>query len=314
MWTGQWASAQADATEALRWAEELGQRTSAGSALVCLARIHAARGERATCEDIVVRSRTRCGQYGIDVTETYHTAVLGLAAVTHGDHLAAIDHLEATHERATRQGLSNPVVIPYAADLAEAHLHTGNRRRATEILDDLERKADQTGLAWPAAAAARCRGMLATSRDEANVAFDAAAAAHRRLPLPFEHARMLLCRGEVLRRLHHPSAARQPLGQALGIFQNLGAQPWATRASTELAAAGQRPTAAPTRDALDQLTAQELQIARAIANGLSTAEAAATLFLSRKTVEAHLTRVYRKLGIRSRAGIARALAAHGITD
>jgi DNA-binding CsgD family transcriptional regulator len=131
--------------------------------------------------------------------------------------------------------------------------------------------------------------------------------------MPFERARTLLSQGESLRRARRPAAAREPLRHALIIFRSLGAQPWITRAVTELGAAGVRGsptdrTGDGTR--LDELTPQELQIARAVGRGLNNVEAAAALFVSRKTVEAHLTRAYRKLGVRSRTELTRMLLAH----
>jgi DNA-binding NarL/FixJ family response regulator len=119
-------------------------------------------------------------------------------------------------------------------------------------------------------------------------------------------------RGEALRRFRRPAAARVPLTAAHATFESLGATPWATRAAAELAAIGARPlpSAGPSR--LDLLSPQEIQVARAIAGGLNNAEAASVLFVSRKTVEAHLTRVYRKLGVRSRTDLTRALVAAGV--
>ena len=87
---------------------------------------------------------------------------------------------------------------------------------------------------------------------------------------------------------------------------------WAGRAGKELAAAGGRAAGPPRLSPVDQLTPQELQIARAIADGMSNVEAAAALFVSRKTVEAHLTRIYRKLGLRSRTELTRTLASRGL--
>jgi DNA-binding NarL/FixJ family response regulator len=136
--------------------------------------------------------------------------------------------------------------------------------------------------------------------------------------MPFERARTLLCQGESLRRARQPAAARDPLRSALVIFRSLGAQPWITRTVTELTAAGvrgpagDRPRHGATR--LDELTPQELQIARAVGRGLNNVEAAAALFVSRKTVEAHLTRAYRKLGVRSRTELTRVLLAHDTSD
>ncbi|WP_396230072.1 response regulator transcription factor [Frankia sp. CpI1-P] len=137
--------------------------------------------------------------------------------------------------------------------------------------------------------------------------------------MPFEEARTRLCHGEVLRRLRRPSAARVPLREAQVAFESLGARPWARRASAELIATGDRANrasrasrAAPAR--LAELTPAELQIARLVGAGMNNLEAAAALFVSRKTVETHLTRVYRKLGIRSRSELARALLDAGIDD
>ncbi len=136
--------------------------------------------------------------------------------------------------------------------------------------------------------------------------------------IPFERARTLLCSGEALRRNRRPVAAREPLNRALALFDGLGARPWAARASAELAASGvkdQRFTMAPTAAMrLKELSPQELQVARIAARGQNNIEVAAALFVSRKTVEAHLTRVYRKLGIRSRTELARILLANGIPD
>ena len=105
---------------------------------------------------------------------------------------------------------------------------------------------------------------------------------------------------------------------ALILFESLGARPWAARARAELAASGvkdQRTTMASSgHDGLQELSPQELQVARIAARGQNNVEVAAALFVSRKTVEAHLTRVYRKLGIRSRTELARILLTNGIAD
>jgi DNA-binding NarL/FixJ family response regulator len=100
-------------------------------------------------------------------------------------------------------------------------------------------------------------------------------------------------------------------------FEGLGALVWAERARAELGAAGVKPRAAPGASAapgVDSLTPQELQVARAAARGLNNLEIAGRLFISRKTVEAHLSRTYRKLNVRSRTELARLLLIAGIGD
>ncbi|MCL6736325.1 LuxR C-terminal-related transcriptional regulator [Streptomyces neyagawaensis] len=320
---GQWASARGDLTEALRWAEELGQLTCVSYALYCLARLEALRGDRVECEEHVARARRECGAYGIGCQEFHMTAVLGLSALAYGDHEAAADQLEQTLSLAVEQGIGNPEVVPFAADLAEAHVRAGNAARAGEVVVWLEERARETGLASAEAAAARVRGLLAGTPEEAEACFGAALKAHGRTTGPFDWARTLLCEAEVLRRHRRPAAARAPLSSALACFERLGAVPWARRAASELAAAGGLPTTAPSGTGsgsggmggvLDQLTPQEFQVSRAIARGLNNTEAAASLFVSRKTVEAHLTRIYRKLKVRSRTDLTRLLTAADLVD
>ncbi|MGH3901553.1 MAG: AAA family ATPase [Pseudonocardiaceae bacterium] len=313
-WTGRWATAYADATEGLRWAQEIQQMPSVGATLACLARIDAARGDRAGCEDFMTRARLTAGPLEIAWQEIEMMSILGLDALTHGEHELAEIYLERSRTLAGDHGLGNPVVVPFAADLIETLVHLHKADRADDITAQLEQRAVATGLTWPAAAAARCRGLLATAFDEAEEAFSAADNLHRRRAMPFERARTLLCWGQARRRFRRPAASRAPLLEAMETFTMLGARPWARRAAAELAATGERHRTRSTGQEINVLSPQELQIARAIAHGMSNLEAAAALFLSRKTVEAHLTRAYRKLGVRSRTELTRVLLAEGIGD
>jgi DNA-binding CsgD family transcriptional regulator len=120
--------------------------------------------------------------------------------------------------------------------------------------------------------------------------------------MPFERARTLLAKGRVHHRRKEKRLATETLGEAVGIFEELGSPLWAERARIELGRAGLRQ-----RDP-DALNVTEQQVAELAAQGLSNQEIAQRAFLSVKTVEANLTRVYRKLGIRSRAGLARRLS------
>jgi DNA-binding CsgD family transcriptional regulator len=114
------------------------------------------------------------------------------------------------------------------------------------------------------------------------------------MPGSFERGRTLLACGAVRRRARRRGAAREALQAALEIFEQQGAHQWARRASDELARiSGRRPGGA-------ELTATELEVARLAAMGRANKEIAAVLFMSVHTVEAHLSRVYRKLGVRSR--------------
>jgi DNA-binding CsgD family transcriptional regulator len=312
-WGGQWAAAYADAAESLQWAQELNQTGLMGYGLSLLARIDAARGDRDRCEEHVERARRDVEPRGVGCLAVYNPAALGLCALSRGDLSGAIEHLERAWDEGQREGLGTPNVVPFAGDLAEALARAGAAERAEQILAWLQERADTTGLLYPRAAAARARGILAPSVPEAETWFASARLVHQQQPVPFERARTLLCEGQALRRARRPAAARPLLRHALTIFSGLDARPWAARARAELAAAGVRAdTRMDTRkSALDCLSPQELQVARAVGQGLDNAEAAAALFISRKTVEAHLTRAYRKLGVRSRTELARLLASSG---
>jgi DNA-binding CsgD family transcriptional regulator len=131
--------------------------------------------------------------------------------------------------------------------------------------------------------------------------------AFERIEAPIELAQTLVDVGAVLRRARQPAAAREPLRRALDIARACGARPLAVRAEHELRAAGARPR----RDRVtgrDALTASEHRIAQLAIEGMTNRQIAQALFITRKTVETHLERVFRKLGIHSRAELERALA------
>jgi DNA-binding CsgD family transcriptional regulator len=282
---------------------------------VSLARIEAARGEDAGCDEHLRRARRTTAETGNGCLDVYVGAVLGLAALTRGDPGAAVDHLETAWERTVAGGMRLPGLVPFAVDLAEAHVRCGHDDRARELIASLEERWAATGIVYAAAGAHRCRGIMASDAAAACREFTAARELHAALPMPFELARTGLCEGEALRRFRHVVEARTVLREARRAFETLGAAPWADRATAELLAGGGRGRAIPYEPAgLAALTPQELQIARSVADGKNNSEAAASLYVSRKTVEAHLTRVYRKLGVRSRVELTRLLLSAGAAD
>jgi DNA-binding CsgD family transcriptional regulator len=187
----------------------------------------------------------------------------------------------------------------------EALVALGELQRAQRLLDMVDAHGRSTGQAWSLAAAGRCRGLLLAAQgetDEALQALEEALSHHARLEMPLELARTLLVRGQIHRRHKRKRAARDSLAQALELFERSGAALWATRAREELGRVGVRPHAP------QHLTAAERRVAELAAAGLTNQEVAAAAFLSPRTVEANLTRVYRKLGIRSRAELGVRLA------
>jgi DNA-binding CsgD family transcriptional regulator len=151
---------------------------------------------------------------------------------------------------------------------------------------------------------ARCRATLAEDGDEAEALFQEALALHDQDAPPYERARTQLAYGERLRRQRRKLEARAQLRAAHEVFEGLGTALWAERARTELNATGET---ARKRDAstIDDLTPQELRIAQLVAEGASNRDVAAQIFVSPKTVEYHLRKVFMKLGIASRIELAR---------
>jgi DNA-binding CsgD family transcriptional regulator len=181
-------------------------------------------------------------------------------------------------------------------DLIEALVAVGELDDASFYLAELHRRAEATQNPWALVAAARSRALVAAGRgalDEALAATDAGLRMAEQPAMPFERARTLLVRGVVQRRAKQRRAARASLLQALTTFDTLGAQLWADRTRAELARIGGRASG-------DELTPTEAQVAARAAAGETNRDIADALFMSVKTVEANLSRVYRKLDISSR--------------
>jgi DNA-binding CsgD family transcriptional regulator len=198
-----------------------------------------------------------------------------------------------------------PSVLRCAADHIEALIGVGELGEAHDRLRRLEAWGRAHDRPWARATGARCRGLLeAVSGDpeRALASLDRALHHHPRLPVPFELGRTWLVRGEILRRLRQKSGAKASLERSVAIFEGLGATLWIDRARGALRRVGVRPPSP--RD----LTETERRVADLAASGRTNREIAQALFVSPKTVEANVARVYRKLGIRSRVELVSALA------
>jgi DNA-binding CsgD family transcriptional regulator len=303
---GRWARAYANASEAVALGRETEQPAALSFALAGLARIEAAQGRKDECR-LHAREALDLGEGGIGAGSVvvYAAAALGLLELGLGRVEEAITHLERVRREVTAHGLLLPTVLQWAPDLIEALARAGRRDDALALLAEFELSAESSRSLWALGAAARCRGLLVDDAFEAELA--RAAAIAEELGAPFELARAELCLGERLRRSRRRKEARAVLRSAIEGFERLGATPWAERAKTELLASGEtvQPAAV---IATNELTPQELQVALAVAKGATNREAGAALFLSPKTIEAHLGRVYRKLNVHSRTQLAALLA------
>jgi DNA-binding CsgD family transcriptional regulator len=306
--TGNWATAYAGATEAVRIADETHQTATLAFSLACLARVEAAQGREADCRAHVAQALAIAHPH-VRAVVSWARSAMGLLELGIGHVEAAIDQLEQIARRVTERGLGEPGVIQWAPDLIEACVRAGRDAEAKLALEQFDRLARKTERTWALAAAARCRGLLA-DESEFQAEFRHALELHSRTPTPFERARTELCMGERLRRTKRRAEAREPLRAALETFERLGASPWSERARAELSASGET---ARRRDpyAAEQLTPQELQVALVVGRGATNKEAGAALFLSPKTIETHLGHVYQKLGVRSRTELAHLLGREG---
>lgn len=231
-------------------------------------------------------------------------AVLGFLELSQGDAKAADRYVAPLPQALADAGYGNPGFCPVLPNAIEACLGLGDLERARSLLDELEQQTRKVDTRWARAVAARCRGLVAAAEgDNANAlaALEQALVEHERLPCPFEHARTLLVLGTVQRRAKQRRAARESLAAALSIFQDLGASLWAEKARAESGRIAGRTTAD------GRLTASERRVAELVAEGRSNKDVAAELFVSAKTVDYHLGRIYEKLDVHSRAELAHRL-------
>jgi DNA-binding CsgD family transcriptional regulator len=234
--------------------------------------------------------------------------VRGVAALGHGRAHEAVAHLRRAESLERRIGIRQPGYSTAWADLVEALWRVGDLDEAARANGVLHHQAERAGRPSPAALAARGRALLVPD-DDIDAAFGAARDQHGPDGDVFETARTELCWGRRLRRARRKRDARDHLRSALHVFERLGAQPWAGQARSELAACGERRRSG--RSATAELTPRELEVAVAVARGASNPEAAVQLCISRRTVEDHLGRVYRKLGVRDRRDLAAVLGLGG---
>ena len=299
---GRLGAAYAAAAESVQLVAATGTGTQHALALARLGAAAAVLGLDDQCRTNVAHAFAVSEQADLWSVPVYGHAALGLLALGAGnpDEAAhALDHAERAAEQA---GLGHPGVVPFGGDLIEALARAGRRADAERALGRLQCQADNSQGSWERGVVARCHGLIAPS----GVADDHFAQALELLePVScFEAARTRLCWGENLRRRRQRGQARSLLGQAREAFAMLGAVTWTRQAEVELGASGAVIHNAVTTPA-SQLTPREFQICALIAQGATNPEIAAKLFLSRKTIEAHLGHIFSKLGVRSRTELTR---------
>lgn len=230
---------------------------------------------------------------------------LGQLELAAGDPAAARNALAPVVPLLRSAGLGEWSAHPVHPDLIEALASLGELDEAAALTDELEEYARRLDRPWGLATAARSRALIASARgatEEALGAVERALVEHERLDWPLERARTLLVAGTILRRLGRRRDAAGALGEAHAVLERIGSPLWLARVEAEERRLGGR------RSAGDALTPTEERVASLAGEGLRNAEIAARLHVTPKTVETTLSRVYRKLGVRSRTELARRLA------
>ncbi|ROO85859.1 regulatory LuxR family protein [Actinocorallia herbida] len=315
---GQWDEAETAATSGLDLSIRHGLELLAHDLRLALGWIAAGRGDEETAREYSRTVERWAGPREAGLHLTLSARNLALAALSASDYETAYHYCV----QVTPPG-DFPGDVAYAPwlvlDLVDAAVHTGRVAEAKAHL----RAAEDAGAGKRTARLrlhlAAAHAMTADGPDEAVAHFRTALSLPQIERWPFDHARVRLAFGEHHRRNHQPGDARPELRRAADIFARIGATAWQQRAEQELRAAGvtvaprqHRPAPAAAATGVPGLTAQQLEVAELAASGLTNKEIGERLYLSPRTVSAHLYRIFPKLGITSRAALRDALAT--VTD
>lgn len=298
LWAGDYVAAARSASEIAVRAEQIGGHHAWHFSLTSQAAVAAHTGDQETARATATAAidlAERTGGLGLTVTPR---ACLTLLEVSLGNYSAALDACGPLLTNFDPEYGTEMLIggwVPEAIEALAAVERIDEAEMLTETLWDNGNRFDRP---WMLATAARGRALIHAAGGDLERAENAALAAltfHDRLPMPLEKARTQLVLGQLQRRQRRRQAATATVSEALATFEGLGARLWQQRAEAELS------RLAGARENASVLTPAEERVARHAAAGLSNREIATELFLSPKTVEMNLSKVYRKLGIRSRA-------------
>lgn len=300
--SGRWAAALANARLAVEHARQAANPQVLNGACSALAMAEALLGNHARARALATEGLGQAEVMNDFWVSLYHRGALGLVALAEDNPQEAVDVLQPGWQLMVERDLGDPSMFAVAHALGESYVTLGRHPDARAIADWL-RSCPAAARSWCRAMTGRLDALLASAAGnhiDARAAIATAFVAHEELQDSFEHARTLLVEGRVERSARNWGAARAAFTEALERFDELGAARWSEKAAAELARLPGRRPAADTNG----LTAREREIATLAAAGLANKEVAARLFVSVHTIEATLSRVYAKLGIRSRSELA----------
>ncbi len=304
IWRGDLRGAALTADETIERASQLGGDFPMFIALTLRAAASAYRGRvdetRRDLEDAIAAAQ-RCSSARLGEWPITLRAFLEVSCGNFQDALDAVAPLLPMTQ--AFPDATEIIAASYLPEAIEAMIGVGRLDDAEPLIDTLERNGRRLDRAWMLAMALRCRAMLLAARGDLTAAAETAEQAmteHQRLPMPFERARTQLLLGQLQRRQRRREASTATLRAALQTFDDLGTMLWAERAKTELA------RGISGRQSGATLTAAEQRVAELAVSGMTNRDIAAALFISPKTVEVNLSRIYRKLKVRSRIELYRA--------
>jgi DNA-binding CsgD family transcriptional regulator len=262
-------------------------------------------GDPAATRALAEQARAATTEAGDVFFAIHHRVVLGFLEASLADYAAVERQLDGLPRLLREIGVAEPGVFPFQGDALEALVALGKLDAAERLVEEMKAQGGALDRPRLLALAWRGRGLLhaaAGESEKAAEAFAHALAEHERLESPLERGRTLLAQGVALRRARQKRSARAALEGAAAAFDEAGAALWAERARDELGRVGGR---GPSRG---ELTPTERRVAELAAAGRANKEIAAELYVTVRTVEAHLTKIYGKLGIRRRGQLARRIS------
>lgn len=300
LWFGDFVEAGRRAEDTVERARQLGGDIPQLEALTIRALARSYAGQEAGARSDLTEAMAAGARCGMNTTAEWTVTVLGFLETSLGNYEAALAALTPLMRNITAALASTEIIAAsFVPDAVEALIELGRLDEADPLIELFERNGRRLDRPWMLAVGGRGRGMLLAARGDLDGAHGAVLQAmgqHDRIPMPFERARTRLLLGELQRRLGHEQAAMASFAEAWQVFERLGTPLWSARARVALDGNDiRRPNLSPS----------EQRVARLTASGMTNGEVAAALFISPKTVEFHLARVYRKLGIRSRAELGR---------
>jgi DNA-binding CsgD family transcriptional regulator len=300
---GDWPEARRHARECYEAGERNGQVGEMPYAITIEALMDAHLGLVDSARARIDEGIALAKQIGVHPAGFELLATLGFLELSLGNAAAAERALDEVAELTQSFGFHDPALYRFHGDAIEAKIALGKRDEAGALVTELEQLAERLERPWPRVMAARSRGLLCSALGDSEAAY---AALEEALVLcdslgePFERARTLLLLGSVRRRDRKKRPARESLEAALEIFDSLGARLWSERTRGELARIGGRA-------AMAELTPTEERVAELLASGLTYQQAADALFVSPKTVQWNVSKIYRKLGITTRSELVKHL-------